>query len=67
VEFEDALSSLLPYLNGELGPGPYNRDVPFLRLLEGGRPITIHPKKIAIAKVRDDAEANKVLDRLGGM
>jgi len=61
VEFDDDLTDLLPYLNAELGPGQYDPDVPFLRLLRGGRPITIHPRKIAIAKLRDKEEAEEVV------
>jgi len=61
VEFEDELTELLPYLNAELGPGMYNPDLPFLRLLKAGRSITVHPNKIAIAKLCDEAEAKEVL------
>jgi len=64
AEFEDDLRELLPYLNAELGPGMYNQDVPFLRLLKVGRPITIHPRKIAIQKLKDGQEANEVLEWL---
>jgi len=61
VEFDDDLANLLPYLNAELGPGIYDPGVPFLRLLKGGKSITIHPKKIAISKLQDDREAGQVL------
>ena len=64
VEFEDDLTELLPYLNAELGPGMYNQDMPFLRLLVNGRPITIHPKKIAIPHLTDEHEANGVVEWL---
>jgi len=61
VEFEDELTELLPYLNAELGPGMYDPDLPFLRLLKAGRSITVHPNKIAIAKLRDEEESKEVL------
>jgi len=66
VAFDEDLTELLPYLNAALGPGLYNREVPFLRLVTGGRPITIHPHNIAIAKVRDRQQANEILARLKG-
>jgi len=64
VKFDDDLTDLLPYLNAELGPGMYDRNVPFLRLLLDGRVVTIHPRQIAISKLRDEAEAREVADQI---
>jgi len=64
VETEDDLGPLLPYLNAGLGPGIYNADMPFLRLQMEGRAVTIHADKVAISKVRDRTEAEKVFGKL---
>ncbi|UCD56311.1 MAG: Fe-S cluster protein, partial [Candidatus Hydrogenedentota bacterium] len=60
IEFEDDLTELLPYLNAVLGPCVYEPDVPFLRLNRKDKPIAVYPRKIAIAGLRDQDEANEV-------
>ena len=64
VEFEDDLTELLPYLNAELGPCMYDRDVPFLRLNRLGKLIVFYPKRIGIAGLRDEDEAQEVFEEI---
>jgi len=64
VEFEDDLTELLPYLNAELGPCIYDRDVPFLRLNRLGRLVVFYPKSIGIAGLRDEEEAREVFEEI---
>ncbi len=60
IEFDDDLTELLPYLNAELGPCIYEPEVPFLRFRKEGTPIAIYPKRIFIAGLRDEDQANEV-------
>ncbi len=62
VEFGDDLSELMPYLNAELGPCVYERNIPFLRFRRDGKLIAVYPKKVAIAGLRDEEEAREVLE-----
>ena len=55
---------MLPYLNTLLGGFEYLKDPPALILKSQGRLITLHPHKIAINALKDEGEAEKILQWL---
>ena len=54
----------MPYLNSLLGGFEYLKDPPALILKSRGRLITLHARKIAINALKDEAEAEKILQWL---
>jgi len=58
------VSAVLPYLNTVLGGFAYLKDPPALVLRSRGRLITLHGREIAINALRDEAEADKILEWL---
>ncbi len=64
VELADDLSDLLPYLNSVLGPGDYSHLEKILTVKRSGHLITFRPRQIAITKLDDEDEANKVTEEL---
>ena len=58
------ISEVLPYLNAVLGSFEYLKDPPALILRSQGKLITVHGTKIAINALRDEAEAEKILQWL---
>ncbi len=56
----------LPYLNAVLGGFEYTRDPPSVTFKAHGKLITVHPRKIAINALRDEQEADKILEWLKG-
>ena len=57
---------VLPYLNTTLGGFEYTRDPPSVTFKAYGKLITVHPRKIAINALKDEAEADKILEWLKG-
>ena len=55
---------MLPYLNSVLGGFEYLQDPPALILKSRGRLITLHAHKIAINALKDENEADKILQWL---
>ena len=58
------VSEVLPYLNAVLGGYEYLKDPPAVILRSQGKLITVHGNKIAINALRDEAEADKILEWL---
>jgi ArsR family metal-binding transcriptional regulator len=58
------VSEVLPYLNAVLGGYEYLKDPPTVILRSQGKLITVHGNKIAINALRDEAEADKILEWL---
>jgi ArsR family metal-binding transcriptional regulator len=58
------ISDVLPYLNAKLGGDQYLKDPPSLTFKNQGKLITLHPQMIAINALRDEAEAEKILEWL---
>ncbi len=56
--------AVLPYLNAVLGGFDYLKDPPAVIFRAQGKLITVHGDKIAINALRDDAEADKILQWL---
>ena len=55
---------MLPYLNSVLGGFEYLQELPALILKSQGRLITLHARKIAINALKDEDEAEKILQWL---
>jgi len=55
---------VLPYLNAVLGGFDYLKDPPAVMFRSQGKLITVHGNKIAINALRDEAEADKILEWL---
>ncbi len=58
------IREVLPYLDAVLGGSGYTDDPPSVTFQLHGRLITVHPNKIAINALRDEEEADKVLEWL---
>lgn len=58
------IGKVLPYLNAELGGDSYTQAPPSVTFKVRGRLITVHPEKIAINSLKDEAEADKILSWL---
>jgi len=58
------ISEVLPYLNAILGGFEYLKDPPAVTFRIHGKLITVHPDKIAINALKDEAEADKILEWL---
>ena len=60
------VSGALPYLNSVLGGFEYLKDPPAVTFRIHGKLITVHPEKIAINALKDEEEADKILQWLKG-
>lgn len=54
----------LPYLNSVLGGFEYMKDPPAVTFRVHGKIITVHPREIAVNALRDEEEADKILEWL---
>ena len=66
AHLEQDISEVLPYLNAKLGGDQYLKDPPSLTFKNQGKLITLHPQMIGINALRDEAEADKILEWLKG-
>jgi ArsR family metal-binding transcriptional regulator len=64
AHLDQDISEVLPYLNAVLGGFEYLKDPPAVVFRTQGKLITVHGRKIAINALRDEAEANKILEWL---
>ena len=64
ANLEQDISGVLPYLNTVLGGYEYLKDPPAVIFRSQGKLITVHGDKIAINALRDEAEADKILEWL---
>ena len=58
------IREVLPYLNAMLGGFEYLKDPPAVTFRIHGKLITVHPDKIAINALKDEVEADKILEWL---
>ncbi|HDG97421.1 MAG TPA: Fe-S cluster protein [Desulfobacterales bacterium] len=58
------IGKVLPYLNAVLGGFEYLKDPPAVTFRIHGKLITVHPDKIAINALKDEPEADKILEWL---
>ncbi len=64
AELTDDISPVFPYLNAILKGTIYDPKRQTLNFKQGGRRITLYPRKVIVTKLKDRAEAEKVLERL---
>ena len=64
AHLDQDIESVLPYLNAVLGGFDYLKDPPAVIFRSQGKLITVHGNKIAINALRDEAEADKILEWL---
>jgi ArsR family metal-binding transcriptional regulator len=64
AHLDDSIQEVLPYLNAVLGGSDYADDPPSVLFQIHGRLIAVYPRKIAINALKDEAEADKVLEWL---
>ena len=64
AHLDQDISEVLPYLNAVLGGFDYLKDPPAVIFRSQGKLITVHGDKIAINALKDEAEADKILDWL---
>jgi ArsR family metal-binding transcriptional regulator len=58
------ITEVLPYLNTVLGGDQYRKEPPSLTLRLKGKLVTLYSKMIAINIIKDEAEADNILDWL---
>jgi len=64
AHLDQDISDVLPYLNTALGGADYMKSPPALTLKMHGKLITLHPREIFINALKDDEEAEKILEWL---
>ena len=66
AHLDEDITEVLPYLNTVLGGHQYFREPPALTFKHHGKLITLHPGEIAVNALRDEEEAEKILEWLKG-
>lgn len=66
AHLDEDITEVLPYLNTVLGGHQYLREPPALTFKHHGKLITLHPREIAVNALRDEEEADKILEWLKG-
>ena len=64
AHLDQDVSGALPYLNASLGGFEYLKDPPALTFRVHGKIITVHPREIAVNALKDEEEADKILEWL---
>jgi ArsR family metal-binding transcriptional regulator len=64
AHLNEDIAEVLPYLNAVLGGHQYLKEPPSLTLKIHGKLITLHPREIAINALKDEGEADKILQWL---
>ena len=64
ARLDQDIAEVLPYLNAVLGGHEYLKDPPAVIFRSRGKLITVHGNKIALNALRDEAEADKILEWL---
>ena len=64
AHLDQNIEPVLPYLNAVLGGFEYLKNPPAVIFRSQGKLITVHATKIAINALRDEAEADKILEWL---
>lgn len=61
AHLDQDVGEAIPYLNAELGGFQFTSDPLSVTFKNRGRLITVHPRKIAVNALKDEAEADKIL------
>jgi len=64
AHLDQDVSEALPYLNANLGGFEYLKDPPAVTFRIHGKIITVHPRLIAVNALKDEQEAEKILEWL---
>ena len=64
AHLDDDITEVLPYLNSVLGGHQYLKDPPSLTFKYHGKLITLHSREIAVNALKEEAEADKILEWL---
>ncbi len=64
AHLDEDIREVLPYLNAVLGGNEYYQDPPAVTFRPQGKLITVHPDQIAINALKDEDEADKILEWL---
>jgi ArsR family metal-binding transcriptional regulator len=64
AHLDQNVAEALPYLNATLGGFDYLKDPPAVTFRVHGKIITVHPREIAVNALRDEEEADKILEWL---
>jgi len=64
AHLDQDICEVLPYLNAVLGGFEYLKDPPAVMFRIHGKLITVHPREIAVNALRDEKEAEKILEWL---
>ena len=62
AHLENDISDVIPYLNAVLGGTTYQQSPPSVMFQNNGRLIAVHSGKIAINALKDEAEADRILN-----
>ncbi|MEW6615437.1 MAG: (Fe-S)-binding protein [Thermodesulfobacteriota bacterium] len=64
AHLDDDIGKVLPYLNSVLGGFTYIKDPPAVMFKIHGKFITVYPREIAVNALRDEEEADNILEWL---
>jgi len=64
AHLDQDVTGVLPYLNAALGGFEYTQDPPSVTFMVHGKLIAVHPRRIAVNALKDQAEAEKILEWL---
>jgi len=64
AHLDQDVSEALPYLNSMLGGFDYFKEPPAVTFRIQGKIITVHPREIAVNALKDEEEADKILQWL---
>ena len=64
AHLDQDVSAALPYVNAVLGGHSYSKDPPSVGFKLHGKLITIHSRKIAVNALKDEEEAQKIIEWL---
>ncbi|MBP1739458.1 MAG: Fe-S cluster domain protein [Deltaproteobacteria bacterium] len=64
AHLDQDITEALPYLNATLGGFEYFREPPAVTFRAQGKFITVHPREIAVNALKDEEEADKILEWL---
>jgi len=64
AHLDQDITDVLPYLNAVLGGFEYFKDPPAVTFRTQGKIITVHPREIAVNALRNEEEADKILQWL---